>query len=355
MQAVYGWVKNIIYFMIFLAVVNNLLADSKYEKYIRFFAGMVLILLVVSPLTGKMRLDEQISSIFQSISLYNDASDLKSQLWNMDEKRLDQILGRYQDAVEADVAAMAAADGLTCVRAQVRIDGDRNSSTYGQVKEIRMEVRDDKEQESGKEDYMGSRPVNVEAGNVGSIKVRPVELGEDDERILRENTMDFLSTSYYYTKVNDVSKNTFEPMDKCSNPYLGKTQWGWEIDPVGLRVNLNNYGDRYPGVPIYITENGCGAVDKLEPDGTVHDPYRIEYLKEHVIQMQEAIADGVPLKGYLMWTPIDIVSCSSAEMKKRYGLIYVDLDDEGNGSGKRYRKDSFYWYKQVIDSNGERL
>ena len=99
---------------------------------------------------------------------------------------------------------------------------------------------------------------------------------------------------------------------------------------MGLRVNLNNYGDRYPGVPIYITENGCGAVDKLEPDGTVHDPYRIEYLKEHVIQMQEAIADGVPLKGYLMWTPIDIVSCSSAEMKKRYGLIYVDLDDYYN-------------------------
>ena len=180
MQAVYGWVKNIIYFMIFLAVVNNLLADSKYEKYIRFFAGMVLILLVVSPLTGKMRLDEQISSMFQSISLHNDASDLKSQLWNMDEKRLDQILGRYQDAVEADVAAMAAADGLICVRAQVRIDGDRNSSTYGQVKEIRMEVKDDKEQESGKEDYMVSRPVNVEAGNVGSIEVRPVELGEDD-------------------------------------------------------------------------------------------------------------------------------------------------------------------------------
>lgn len=180
MQAVYGWVKNIIYFMIFLAVVNNLLADSKYEKYIRFFAGMVLILLVVSPLTGKMRLDEQISSMFQSISLHNDASDLKSRLWNMDEKRLDQILGRYQDAVEADVAAMAAADGLTCVRAQVQIDGDRNSSTYGQVKEIRMEVKDDKEQESGKEDYMVSRPVNVEAGNVGSIEVRPVELGEDD-------------------------------------------------------------------------------------------------------------------------------------------------------------------------------
>ena len=171
MQAVYGWVKNIIYFMIFLAVVNNLLADSKYEKYIRFFAGMVLILLVVSPLTGKMRLDEQISSMFQSISLYNDASDLKSRLWNMDEKRLDQILGRYQDAVEADVAAMAAADGLTCVRAQVQIDGDRNSSTYGQVKEIRMEVKDDKEQKSSRPEFF-QKPLR-------SIGIRGTDLVTD--------------------------------------------------------------------------------------------------------------------------------------------------------------------------------
>ena len=123
-----------------------------------------------------MRLDEQISSMFQSISLHNDASDLKSQLWNMDENVWTDP-GTVPGCGGSGCGCMAAADGLICVRAQVRIDGDRNSSTYGQVKEIRMEVRDDKEQESGKEDYMGSRPVNVEAGNVGSIKVRPVELG----------------------------------------------------------------------------------------------------------------------------------------------------------------------------------
>lgn len=176
-----------------------------------------------------------------------------------------------------------------------------------------------------------------------------------DEELLRENTMDFLSTSYYYTKINDSEKNSFEPMDKCSNPYLKKSEWGWEIDPIGLRVNLNHYAERYPGIPIYITENGFGAVDRLTEDGKVHDGYRIDYLREHVRQMQEAITDGVPLKGYLMWSPIDIVSCSSAEMKKRYGLIYVDQDDEGRGSGKRYRKDSFYWYKKVIASNGKDL
>ena len=96
-------------------------------------------------------------------------------------------------------------------------------------------------------------------------------------------------------------------------------------------------------------------MDRLEKDGAVHDPYRIDYLRQHVIQMKEAIADGVPLKGYMMWAPMDIVSCSSAEMKKRYGLIYVDQDDEGNGSGQRYRKDSFYWYQKVIESNGEEL
>lgn len=176
-----------------------------------------------------------------------------------------------------------------------------------------------------------------------------------DEELLLENTMDFLSTSYYYTKINDSEKNTFAPMDKCKNPYLKVSEWGWEIDPVGLRVNLNNYAERYPGVPIYITENGYGAVDVLTEDKKVHDSYRIDYLREHVVQMKAAIRDGVPLKGYLMWTPVDIVSCSSAEMKKRYGLIYVDLDDEGNGSRARYQKDSFFWYKKVIASNGKEL
>lgn len=182
-----------------------------------------------------------------------------------------------------------------------------------------------------------------------------LEFEAEDEKLLRENTMDFLSTSYYYTKLNDSSKNTFAPMDKSKNPYLKASEWGWEIDPIGLRVNLNNYAERYPGIPLYITENGFGAADKLTEDGKVHDTYRIEYLREHIVQMKKAIRDGVPLKGYLMWTPIDIVSCSSAEMKKRYGLIYVDLDDEGNGTKERYPKDSFYWYQKVIASNGEDL
>ncbi|MCI8334412.1 MAG: family 1 glycosylhydrolase [Lachnospiraceae bacterium] len=176
-----------------------------------------------------------------------------------------------------------------------------------------------------------------------------------DEELLRENVMDFLSTSYYYTKINDSTKNTYAPMDKSKNPYLKTSEWGWEIDPIGLRVNLNHYAERYPGVDIYIAENGYGAVDVPDADGKIHDVYRIDYLREHVLQMREAIRDGVPLKGYLMWTPIDIVSCSSAEMKKRYGLIYVDLDDEGNGSRARSRKDSFYWYKKVIASNGREL
>ena len=197
----------------------------------------------------------------------------------------------------------------------------------------------------------------------------------EDLAVIRRNRVDYLGLNYYarvmvkpYESgettliVNNqgkkakgtsqtIIKGWFEQVRPESSRY---TEWDTEIFPEGLYEGIRQVWNKYH-LPIYITENGCGAVDKLEPDGTVHDPYRIEYLKEHVIQMQEAIADGVPLKGYLMWTPIDIVSCSSAEMKKRYGLIYVDLDDEGNGSGKRYRKDSFYWYKQVIDSNGERL
>lgn len=178
MEAVYGWVKNIIYYMIFLAVVNNLLADSKYEKYIRFFAGMVLILLVVSPLTGRLRLDQQISSMFQSISLYNDANDLKSELWEMDDRRYEQIMGKYGEAVEQDIAAMVQADGLTCVSAQVRIDQDRSSSTYGQVISIRMEVTSGQSQTQDNI-YMGSRAVNVDAGNVDSVVIEPVTLGQD--------------------------------------------------------------------------------------------------------------------------------------------------------------------------------
>lgn len=177
MEAVYAWVKHIIYYMIFLAVVNNLLADSKYEKYIRFFAGMVLILLVASPLTGKLRLNQQISSMFRSISLSNDAGDLKSELWSMDDRRLNQIMSRYEEAVEQDVAAMAEADGLSCVSVQAQIDGDRDSGTYGQVTDIRLEVQNVRDQAAQRNGYIGSRTVNVDAGNVDSVTIEPVRLG----------------------------------------------------------------------------------------------------------------------------------------------------------------------------------
>ena len=165
MEAVYGWVKNIIYYMIFLSVVNNLLADSKYGKYIRFFSGMVLILLVVSPFTGGLHLDEQISSMFKSISFQNDTDDLKQDLWGMEERRLDQVIREYEQAVAADVEAMARAEGLECTGASVQIDGDRNSSRYGQIEGIGLVISGEKaDTEQGSWDYMGSRPVNVDAG-----------------------------------------------------------------------------------------------------------------------------------------------------------------------------------------------
>lgn len=177
---------------------------------------------------------------------------------------------------------------------------------------------------------------------------------DGDEELLKENTMDYLSFSYYYTLTNDAEKNTMNPRDKTQNPYLKLSDWGWAIDPKGLRTALNNYYDRY-GCPLMITENGFGAVDTVEADGSINDDYRIDYLRDHIIAMKEAIEDGVELIAYTMWSPMDIVSCGSAEMKKRYGLIYVDLDNLGNGTRERKRKKSFYWYKKVIETNGEEL
>lgn len=182
MEAAYGWVKNIIYYMIFLSVVNNLLADSKYGKYIRFFAGMVLILLVVNPFTGGLHLDEQISSMFRSISFENDTDDLKNDLWGMEERRLDQVISRYEDAVAEDIAVMAREEGLACFGAQVSINGDKDSSRYGQVEQIRLLLDGTEGRERGQDrqeqDHLRSRPVNVEAGRIGSVKVDAVELGE---------------------------------------------------------------------------------------------------------------------------------------------------------------------------------
>ena len=138
------------------------------------------------------------------------------------------------------------------------------------------------------------------------------------------------------------------------NPTIKASIWGWGIDPLGLRNSLNLYWDRY-GKPMFIAENGLGALDEISEDGKIHDQYRIDYLKAHIQAMKEAIKDGVEVIGYYPWGPIDIVSCSSSEMSKRYGFIYVDRDEFDLKTLDRYKKDSFYWYKKVIASNGEDL
>ncbi|MDO5422230.1 MAG: family 1 glycosylhydrolase [Eubacteriales bacterium] len=179
-----------------------------------------------------------------------------------------------------------------------------------------------------------------------------------DDEILAENTVNFLAFSYYMSMVAttdpDYEKTSGNLVSGNRNPYLKRSDWGWQIDPVGVRVSLNEMYDRYQ-LPVFIAENGIGAYDKLEEDGSVHDPYRIAYLREHVKQMKEAVKDGVELLGYTMWGIIDIISCGTIEMSKRYGVIYVDRDEEGKGSNKRYRKDSFYWYQKCIASCGEDL
>ena len=181
---------------------------------------------------------------------------------------------------------------------------------------------------------------------------------EEDRKILKEGTIDFYSLSYYQT--NCVSHNDNESMiggnllAGVKNPYLEASDWGWQIDPDGLRYTLNELYGRYQ-IPLMVVENGLGAYDKVEEDGSIHDDYRIAYLRAHIQAMKEAVGDGVDLLGYTPWGCIDIVSASTGEMKKRYGFIYVDSDDFGNGSFRRSRKDSFYWYQKVIRSNGEDL
>jgi len=176
-----------------------------------------------------------------------------------------------------------------------------------------------------------------------------IQWAEGDREALK-NTVDFVSFSYYYTMNISAEAGTVYP-----NPFVTESNaWGWGSDPVGMRIALNQYYDRYQK-PLMITENGMGFYETLEADGTIHDEYRIRYFREHIGQLKEAVRDGVEVIGYYPWGPIDLVSCSSSEMSKRYGFIYVDMDDYGNGSGKRYKKDSYDWYKKVILSNGEVL
>ena len=187
-----------------------------------------------------------------------------------------------------------------------------------------------------------------------------LEVSKEDEEILKEGTVDFISFSYYMTinasaVSNPELKLAGSSIASPRNPYLKATDWGMEINPDGLRYFLNELYDRYQ-MPLMVVENGLGAVDELGEDGIVHDGYRIDYLREHIKVMKQAIEeDGIDLMGYTSWGCIDCISAGTGEMKKRYGYVYVDRDDVGNGTLKRYPKDSLYWYKKVIASNGEDL
>ncbi|CAM4247088.1 glycoside hydrolase family 1 protein [Weissella hellenica] len=176
---------------------------------------------------------------------------------------------------------------------------------------------------------------------------------EDDKEVLRDNTMDYLAVSYYYSQMVDSKRNTMDLASTTPNPNLKANPWGWAVDPQGLYNSLSQYWDRYHK-QLLIAENGFGMYDKVE-NGKIHDDYRIDYVTKHLLAIKKAMYDGAQVIGYCAWGPIDIVSCSSAQMDKRYGFIYVDLDNEGNGTGNRLKKDSFYWYKKVISSNGESL
>ena len=187
----------------------------------------------------------------------------------------------------------------------------------------------------------------------------PFEPG--DKELLKAHTVDFISFSYYSSRLasadpkynkDKTEGNAFETL---KNPYLKTSEWGWLIDPLGIRIIMNTLYDRYQK-PLFIVENGLGAVDVPDEKGYVEDDYRIDYLRDHIKNMIDAVnVDGVELLGYTSWGCIDLVSASTGEMKKRYGYIYVDRDDQGNGTQKRTPKKSFYWYKNVISTNGKEL
>lgn len=186
------------------------------------------------------------------------------------------------------------------------------------------------------------------------------ELTKEDQEILANGTVDFITFSYYMSNCVSADPEVLanqkgNMLMGVKNPYLTESEWGWQIDPVGLRISLNDFYTKYRK-PLMVVENGLGARDIVTEDGQIHDDYRIDYLRAHIEQMDKAInEDGVDLIGYTPWGCIDLVSASTGEMAKRYGFIYVDIQDDGTGDGKRMKKDSFYWYKKVIASNGADL
>lgn len=183
-----------------------------------------------------------------------------------------------------------------------------------------------------------------------------LDIQPDDLALIKQHTVDYIGFSYYMSStINKTNPDAVSAQGNllggARNPFLEASDWGWEIDPVGLRIALNQLYDRYEK-PLFIVENGLGAVDKPDENHFIADDYRINYLRQHIAAMAEAIEDGVDLMGYTPWGCIDLVSMSTGEMSKRYGLIYVDLDDKISGTGNRYKKKSFHWYQKVIATNG---
>ena len=205
---------------------------------------------------------------------------------------------------------------------------------------------------------LGEYPVGMEA-YLKNHALRP-DITEEDRVVLREGTVDYVGFSYYNSMTVKYSDDNpeFKFIGDCEtvkNPNLKYNDWGWPVDPVGLRYSMNWLTEHYHK-PVMIVENGFGAYDKVEADGSIHDDYRVDYLRAHVEQMIKAVnEDGVDLMGYTPWGCIDLVSAGTGQMSKRYGFIYVDKDDEGNGTLKRSKKDSFYWYQKVIRTNGSQL
>ncbi len=187
-----------------------------------------------------------------------------------------------------------------------------------------------------------------------------IDITEEDKEILATSPVDFVSFSYYATRTVSAHSEDYEHtvgnfFGSIKNPHLLATEWGWQIDPLGLRSALNQLYDRYQK-PLFIVENGLGAVDVPDENGYVDDEYRIDYMRQHIEAMKDAVEiDGVELLGYTSWGCVDLISASTGQMSKRYGFIYVDRDDEGKGTFTRSKKKSFYWYKKVIETNGEDL
>lgn len=204
----------------------------------------------------------------------------------------------------------------------------------------------------------GEYPVNITS--LWKRKGYKMDVTQEDLEALKRGCVDYIGFSYYMSfaiahKEDNTHYDYDESQDLVKNPYVKASDWGWQVDPVGLRYALNWFTDHYH-LPLFIVENGLGAYDKVEEDGSIHDVYRINYLREHIEQMKLAVEeDGVDLIGYTPWGCIDLVAASTGQMSKRYGFIYVDKQDDGSGTMNRSRKDSFVWYKNVIKTNGEEL